>query len=122
MHEGDGNRSLSNCGCHALDIAGADVAHSEYSRQTGFEEVRGAGERPMHRCEIVLRKIRTRLDEAVGVEDDTAFEPRRIGRRACHDENMTDVVCFQVSGFIIPPSDTLQMIGAFEPYDFRVSQ
>jgi hypothetical protein len=37
MHEGDSNRSFTDCRRHTLEAAAANVADREHSRQTGFQ-------------------------------------------------------------------------------------
>ena len=75
MHEGDRDRSLTNCRCNTLNIAGADVADGKNSRQARFKEMRKSGQRPMRRSKIVVREVRPRLDKTARIERQTAIEP-----------------------------------------------
>src|SRR5262245_33342166 len=122
MHEGNGNRSLSHRRSHAFDVAGTDITDGEDSRQACFEEIWGASQWPVRRREIFARQVRARLDEALGIECDTAMEPVRIWCRAGHDEDMADVMCFDVPRLTVSPVHTLQMIRSFERRDFCVSK
>src|SRR5262249_44909676 len=54
---------FADCRRHTLEATSADVADCEYLWQTRFQEIRGPGERPMRRGQIVLRQIRPRFDE-----------------------------------------------------------
>jgi hypothetical protein len=47
MDEGDGDRSLADGGCHALDMATPDIADREHSGETRFEEIGRPRERPL---------------------------------------------------------------------------
>src|SRR5436309_5145068 len=113
MDEGDRNRSFTHRRRHALDVAGADVTDGKHSGYGRFKEMRGASERPMGRSEIIVRKVRSGLDEAPRVERDTAIKPARIGYGARHDEDMADFMCLDVSNLAVPPAYALQTIGSF---------
>ena len=77
MDEGDRDRTLAHRRRHTFDIAAPDVADREHSRQTRFEEMGRPGERPMRGGQILLRQIRTRLDESFGIERNASLEPLR---------------------------------------------
>src|SRR5207247_1661408 len=79
MHEGDRNRSFTHRRRHALDVAGADVTDGKHSGQGRFKQMRGASERPMSRSEIIVRKVRSGLDEAARFERDAGSKPARLG-------------------------------------------
>jgi len=77
VHKGDGNRAFTDSRRHALDAASSHVANREHSRQTGFEKMGSPGERPFRLRQIFWRKIRSRLDETIGVEGNAAVQPAR---------------------------------------------
>jgi hypothetical protein len=68
MNQGNRDRSLAHCRRHPFDIAGPHVTDCEDAGQTGFEEMRSSNERPMRGGQIILQQIRSRLDEALGIE------------------------------------------------------
>jgi hypothetical protein len=68
MYEGDRNGPLTDCRCHSLEATSADIADREYSRQTCFEQIRSASERPLSGVEIFDRQIWSRLNKSVHVE------------------------------------------------------
>src|SRR5215471_4809217 len=61
MHKGDCDRSFTHRRRHSLDVAGSNVADCKHSRQTGFEQMGSASERPLGSGKIVGRKIRPSL-------------------------------------------------------------
>jgi hypothetical protein len=65
-------RTLAHCRRDTLDIATPDIADGEHSGQTRFEKVGSPGGRPMRGGQIVLRQIRSCLDEIF--EMTTPFE------------------------------------------------
>ena len=67
----------------------------------------------MGRSEIIVRKVRSGLDEAPCVECDTTIKPARIGYGASHDEDMADFMRLDVSNLAVPPTYALQTIGSF---------
>ena len=71
MHEGDRDRSFTYRRRYAFHISGPNVTNREDSWQTRFKQMRGASKRPVRGSEILGRKIRPGLDEAVCVECDT---------------------------------------------------
>ena len=79
MDKGDRNRPFADRRRHALEAASADIAYREHPGQTRFQEIRGPGERPIRRGQIVLRQIRPRFDEPFRVESDAAVEPVGVG-------------------------------------------
>ena len=54
MDEGDRDRTLAHCRCDTLDIATADIANGEHSRQARFEKVGSPSEPPVRGGQIVL--------------------------------------------------------------------
>ena len=81
MNEGDRDRSLADGGRDALDVAAAHVADRKDARTTRFEQIRRPGQRPPRCRQIVLRQLRTGLDESLVVERDAPFEPARCSAR-----------------------------------------
>src|SRR5215475_10234552 len=49
MHKRNRDRAFANSGCHALNVAGANVADREYSRQTDLKQIKQTGKQPMRR-------------------------------------------------------------------------
>ena len=72
----------------------------------------------MRRGQIFRRQIRSGLDEAVRIECDTTIEPPRVGYRACHDENVADIVSLDRVRFVVPPSHALEVVASLERCDF----
>src|SRR5438552_16747714 len=68
MHERDGDRAFTDRGCHALDVAAANVADREDARKARFQKMRLPLEGPTRGVEIFRRTIGFGLDEAVVVE------------------------------------------------------
>jgi hypothetical protein len=68
MDERNRNRSLAHGRRHPFEIASPHVTDREHAGQTGFEEMRSSSERPMRGGQIILQQIRSRLDEALGIE------------------------------------------------------
>jgi hypothetical protein len=56
--------AMSNGRGDLSDVAGPDVADGEHTRQTGFEEMRRSGERPLSAGQFVLGEIGSCLEEA----------------------------------------------------------
>jgi hypothetical protein len=68
VYEGDGNRSFTDRGCHALEATSADVADREYAGQTRFEQMRSTSERPMSGGEILGRQVWSGPNKSVRVQ------------------------------------------------------
>jgi hypothetical protein len=113
-------RTLAHCRRDTLDIATPDIADGEHSGQTRFEKVGSPGGRPMRGGQIILRQIRSCLDETFGIERHASIEPLCAGNGAGHDENVSDVVGLDAPGLIVPPAQAFEMTTPFEGHDFRV--
>src|SRR6058998_3099845 len=109
MHKGNRDRSLSDRRCDSLDVTRANIADSEHSRQTCFEQIRPAGKWPVCAREIFLREIWPGPDETIAIEDDTTAQPGRVRQSPGHDKNMPEVMGFNVLGFLITAVHALQM-------------
>src|SRR5438309_5312141 len=79
MHERDGDRAFTDRGCHALDVAAANIADREDAWKARLQKMRLPLESPSRGVEIFRRNIGSSLDEAVIVERHTVIEP--FGRR-----------------------------------------
>src|SRR5262245_30695433 len=78
VHEGNRDRTFSNSRCDALDVAGAHVADRKYARQARFQKKWRPRERPSGGLELVLRNVRSGLDEPIAVDRDASGQPDRI--------------------------------------------
>src|SRR5439155_26911411 len=92
MNERDRNRALANGRGDALDAARADIADGEDAWPARFEQQRRARQWPAGGGEIVVREIRTGLDEAVLVEREASIEPAGVRHRARHHEDVSDLM------------------------------
>src|SRR5437764_1401067 len=115
---GDRDRSLPDGGRRPLDAPAADVAHREHAGQAGFQEIRGAAQRPMRRGQVVRREIRAGLDESAGIEREAALEPRGTGSGARHGEDVADALRLLPARPAVPPGHPLEMVVPLEADDF----
>ena len=90
VNEGDGDRTLADRGRDTLDAA-AGRRRRRTPRANSSRAGTVARERP---CagEILGRQIGPGLDEALSVERDAPAQPRGARRRACHHEDVADLV------------------------------
>src|SRR5262245_12504836 len=120
MNEGDRDRSLAHGRRDALDIAAAHVSNREDTWTTRFEQIGRPGQRPLRGRQLVWRQVRTGFDEALVVEYEAAGEPARIRIGAGHDEDVPDVVSFDVAGPGILPSNPCELSVALQALDLRI--
>src|SRR5438552_1353070 len=109
MNERDRNRSFADSRGDSLDAARADVADGEDAGPARFEQQRRARERPAGGHEIVVRQIRTGLDETALVERETAIEPTGVRRGARHHEDVPDLMLLFVAGLRVAPPHGLEL-------------
>src|SRR5262245_35852218 len=102
MDKRNSDRAFTDGRCHTLDVPAPDVAHGEHARTRRFEQRGRALEWPLSRCQIVLRQVRSGLDEALLVECDTAIQPTRVRLGASHQEHVADIVRGYRSGAVAP--------------------
>src|SRR4051794_40171837 len=91
MNEGDSDGALADGGGDALHVSGADIADSEDAGQTGLEQVRRAGGRPLLFREVVGKKVGAGADEAGGIERDASVQPAGVRDGAGHEEEVPDL-------------------------------
>ena len=93
------------------------VAHCEYCRQTGFEQVRRTGQGPVRSAQVFWRQNGTSLNETLGVQRNAAIEPTGVRSGAGHDEHVADLVLLRLSRLAISPTNEFEVIASFEGYD-----
>lgn len=120
MDEGHRDRPLAHCGGDPFDIAGPDVADSEHSGQTRFQEMGSPRKWPMRGGQILLRQIGSRLDEPVGIERDAPVEPLCAGHGTGHEKDVSYVVGLRAAGLIVAPAHPFEMMTPFQGHDFGV--
>src|SRR4029077_20371548 len=110
------DRPFTDCRCHAFDAAAPNVTHGEHARKRGFEQMRGAVERPSGGGEIFFCQVPSGLDETFRVERDTAIQPTgvRVGPR--HQEYVPKVVTGYRARAVAPPH-TLKMFVSLKSHD-----
>src|SRR5258708_16557861 len=90
MDKSNCNRPLADGRRDSLEAAAADIADCKHSRQTGLEQMREPGQRPVCGRQIVSRKIGPRLYEPARVERNTSIQPESVGNRTSQHENVLD--------------------------------
>jgi hypothetical protein len=100
---GDDGRPLADGSTDALDRAAPDVAHGEDTGNVGLQR---AGDGPAAAPgEVVARQVRSRPDEALGIErDGAAGEPFGRGIRPDEEEDLSDRVSLLEAGVAVPPA------------------
>src|SRR5437868_819555 len=118
----DRDRSLTNRGCDSLDVAGADIANCEHSRKARFQHFSRAGEWPVELRNLSSGKIQVAAseNEPLAVHGDTALQPFRPRRCACHHKQMSDVMSRSFACSSIDPIDPLQLPLAMESNDLSI--
>src|SRR5207237_3043025 len=109
---GDRDRSLPDGGRRPLDAPAPDVAHREHAGQTGFQEMRRPGQRPVRGGQILRGQIRPRLDEATAVEGEAALEPRGTGSGARHGKDVADALRLLAARLVVAPGHAVEMMVA----------
>ena len=104
MNEGNGDRSLPDRGCYALDVARSDVAYRKYTRAARFEKVRSSREWPFCPRQFVLRQVGSGLNEILLIQGETTVEPLSRSDRAGQNENMPDTSALRLSGATVAPT------------------
>src|SRR6266852_2407500 len=69
---------------------------------------------------IVVGKSGSRFDETLCIYCEATIKPGRTGNCACHDEEMSDVVGFDIPGHVVSPADAFEMVAAFQRHNFRL--
>ena len=121
VYEGDRNRSFAYSRRNALYTAATNIADREHTRQTGFQQIWRANERPTRGVQIVPREIRACLDETSGIHCDTSFEPLRAGNGASHQKDMSDIMSLDAASLIVSQAHSIEMLVPFQSDDFRLS-
>src|SRR5688572_1691921 len=65
VDESDGNRSFTDRGRHALDVAAANIADREETRATGLQQIGRSWQRPLRGHQILRRQVRSGLHESL---------------------------------------------------------
>src|SRR4030095_3259938 len=108
MDKRDRDRTLAHCRSDTLDIATPDIADGKHSGRGRVGEMSTPGGGPRRGAQIVLRQIRSRLDETFGIECDAASEPVCARNGTRHDENVSDVMGLDASGLIVEPAPAVE--------------
>src|SRR5207249_11896202 len=109
MDKSHGHRSFSDSRRDAFDVAAAYVADGEDSGPIRLQQVRRPRQRPGGCRQILLRQVRTGLDESARVEHDAAIEPAGIGDGTSHDEDVSDAMRLDDACPAIAPLDAIEM-------------
>src|SRR5262245_23722913 len=92
MDKRDCDRAFTDGRCHALDVAGSNIAYGENARTGGFEQIRRALEWPSGSGQILRRQVRSGLDKPLPAARDTAVQPPRIALAPRHQDHVPDRV------------------------------
>src|SRR5205809_7708560 len=110
MYRRDRDRPLAHGRCHPFQAPGPDVAHREDPGAARLEQVGSAGEWPPRGGQILGRQVRSRLDEAFGVEGEAARQPAGARHRARHGEDVPDAVRLDPTHIVAYSSTTTTQI------------
>src|SRR5436190_21384723 len=119
MNKMNGDRSFSDSGRNALDVACPDVAYREHSRQTRFQHLRRAGQGPCGGAGNLIQ-IAPCENKTLVVESDASLQPIGSRRRASHDEHVTNRVFGSLACRFVAPRHGFHVTLAAKADDFRL--
>ncbi len=117
VYQMNGDGALAHGGRYALDISRANIAHGKHARQAGLEQLRRALQGPARAAQRLGIEIGASLNEALLIHGETTAQPRSIGARAGHQENILYIARLFLAGLVIAPADSLQAVRSFERDD-----